>query len=96
MSRSDVQVSVRLPADVKARLEALAAANKRSVTAEVTVALEAFVSSYRRQRYELAGLAMQGFAGNPKAFNMLAEEVAGYSVQYADALLAELSKDGAA
>jgi|GEM_PF-1183348 len=40
MSRSDPQVNFRIPAELKARLEAAAAINKRSITAELVDRLE--------------------------------------------------------
>lgn len=45
----------------------------------------------KREAFAMA--AMQGLSANKKAFDWLAEEVAGYAVQYADALLAELAKE---
>lgn len=44
MARSDPQVNIRLPADLKARLEVAAEAAARSLTAEIIVRLE---SSFR-------------------------------------------------
>lgn len=41
MSRQDLQVNFRMPADLKARLEDAAAQNRRSTTAEVVARLEA-------------------------------------------------------
>ena len=40
MARTDPQVNLRMPADLKDRLDAAAAENKRSLTAEIVAALE--------------------------------------------------------
>ncbi|TKD32613.1 Arc family DNA-binding protein [Azotobacter chroococcum] len=40
MSRSDLQVNFRIPAELKARLEAAAKENRRSITAELVHRLE--------------------------------------------------------
>jgi hypothetical protein len=40
MSREDAQLKLRLPADLKARVEAAAEANKRSVNAQIVSLLE--------------------------------------------------------
>lgn len=40
MARDDPQINIRMPADLKAGLEAAAAANNRSVTAEIVARLE--------------------------------------------------------
>lgn len=40
MSRSDPQVNFRIPAELKAQLEAAAEKNKRSITAELVARLE--------------------------------------------------------
>lgn len=40
MSSEDVQTNLRLPAELKERLVSVAAANKRSLSAEVTARLE--------------------------------------------------------
>lgn len=45
MSRVDVQTNLRLPADLKDRLQASAEANNRSLSAEVAFRLEASFSS---------------------------------------------------
>ena len=47
MSREDPKVNVRLPADLKEQLHALAAENKRSVNAEVVAAIEHAVHSHQ-------------------------------------------------
>lgn len=44
MSRSDLQVNFRMPASLKEELEALARANRRSLTAEIVARLERSVS----------------------------------------------------
>jgi predicted transcriptional regulator len=49
MAQEDVQTNVRLPADLKAWLEKQAAQSRRSLTAEVVIALEQY-----RTRQEVA------------------------------------------
>lgn len=48
MSREDPKVNIRLPADLKIKLHALAAENKRSVNAEVVAAIEQAIDSHNR------------------------------------------------
>lgn len=45
MSRTDVQVNFRMPAELKAELERAAKENRRSVTAELVARLEASFGS---------------------------------------------------
>lgn len=63
MSREDVQTNLRLPADLKDKLQEAALENNRSLSAEVVVrlrstfqALPAFVSAMRQQQEALADL----------------------------------------
>ncbi|MWK54689.1 Arc family DNA-binding protein [Pseudomonas otitidis] len=44
MSRTDLQVNFRMPASLKEELEALARANRRSLTAEIVARLERSIS----------------------------------------------------
>ena len=50
MSREDPKVNIRLPADLKEQLHALAAENKRSVNAEVVAAIEKAVALHNRHK----------------------------------------------
>lgn len=60
MSRSDLQVNFRIPAELKKALEDAAERNKRSITAELVTRLE---ESFRPQGPEVERLQR---AGNPK------------------------------
>lgn len=48
MTIRDPQINIRLPADLKEQLHALAAENKRSVNAEVVAAIEQAIDSHNR------------------------------------------------
>lgn len=48
MSREDPKVNIRLPADLKEQLHALAAENKRSVNAEVVAAIEQAIELHQK------------------------------------------------
>ncbi|MGQ3674254.1 Arc family DNA-binding protein [Xanthobacter sp. TB0139] len=51
MAREDPQVNIRMPALLKARLEARARENNRSLTAEIVHLLDQAVSTAPRQNY---------------------------------------------
>lgn len=48
MTTRDPQVNIRLPADLKEQLHALAAENKRSVNAEVVAAIEQAIELHQK------------------------------------------------
>lgn len=57
MSREDPKVNIRLPADLKDQLHAMAADNKRSVNSEVVAAIEVAVGLHKLEK-ELAAKAI--------------------------------------
>lgn len=91
MSREDLHFRLRLPADLKAEIEAAAEANAKSMTAEIVARLRDREASLRDR---FAGQALAGIA---ETYLGAAVDPAGYAraaYAYADAMLAERAKGG--
>lgn len=103
MSRTDDQVHLRLPAELLAALRALAEFNRRSLTAEITTALQSYPALQieslqpvervaQPSRATIAAMAMQGILACDRHQMPDAAFAAEDAVKAADALLAELAK----
>lgn len=94
MSRLDPQINIRLPADLLARTEADAEANRRSLTAEIVARLSGTQANLRDQIAMAALVALltspRDPVGEPTAPNF-----AYLAYAQADAMLAERAKGGA-
>lgn len=93
MSRGDLQVKLRMPAELKASLEQRARENGRSLTAEAVLSLRQSISL----RDEFAGRAMQAAIGMLDGHHFWNEggfftSLAKNSYEMADAMLAERAK----
>lgn len=90
MSREDLHFRLRIPAGLKSEIEASAAANRRSMTAEIVARLSGTQANLRDQ---IAIAAMNGFIAsmaNPDsggANNHYSSDVAEYAYSIADAML---------
>lgn len=72
MTIRDPQINIRLPADLKEQLHALAAENKRSVNAEVVAAIEQAIESHHKlKRKQQESSADEALAENLKSDEIL-------------------------
>lgn len=66
MSREDPKINIRLPADLKDQLHAMAADNKRSVNSEVVAAIEHAVHLHNLAKSRDEKLKERDANGNPR------------------------------
>ncbi|MFK4442868.1 uncharacterized protein (DUF1778 family) [Caballeronia udeis] len=76
MSRDDPQFNLRVPADLKGRLERAAAASKRSMTAEVLARLE--------ESFDNSAGSEKAAPIDTKTMDLFADDVAGRVVKALD------------
>ena len=97
MSRQIAPFGLRMPPEIREQIEEAAAANRRSVNAEIVSRLQQTErpASAEPSRALIAAMALQGLCADPTNHKIFGspEEAAANAVYIADALLAELAKE---